>query len=248
MLNENAEAQPRMLGVGLVGEQPPDFVVGLDVGHGIRTRRLADGVLVDHLDRFEQLHVADDAVEVAGLDARVEEHAPQRRIEYSLGQRRFAAAADSRDAGHHAQRNPHVDIAQVVLAGAFYDDRTAPSAFRGGRGDRAAARQVIRRQAFFVFQKLRQRTAENHFAAVVTRLGTYVHDVVGGADHLFLVLDDDHRVAQIAQLPEHLDKPVRVARMQADRGFVEDVERAGEVAAQRGREVDALALAARQGR
>lgn len=62
------------------------------------------------------------------------------------------------------------------------------------------------------------------------------------------MLDDDHRVAQIAQLPEHLDKPVRVARMQADRGFVEDVERAGEVAAQRGREVDALALAARQGR
>ena len=36
--------------------------------------------------------------------------------------------------------------------------------------------------------------------------------------------------------------------MKPDRRFVEDVERTGEVAAQRGREVDALALAAREGR
>ena len=90
-----------------------------------------------------------------------------------------------------------------------------------------------------------QRAAEDHLAAVVARLGADVDDVVGGADHLLLVLHDDHRVAQVAQLLQDLDQAVRVARVQADRRLVEDVERTGEVAAQRGREVDALAFAAR---
>ena len=92
---------------------------------------------------------------------------------------------------------------------------------------------------------LGQRAAEDHFAAVVTGLGSDVDDPVRGADHLLLVLHDDHRVAQVAQLFQYADQAVRVARMKPDRRFVEDVERTGEVAAQRGREVDALALAAR---
>ena len=63
-----------------------------------------------------------------------------------------------------------------------------------------------------------------------------------------LVFDDDHGVAQVAQLFEHLDQAVRIARVESDGGLVEDVERSGEVAAQRRGEVDALALATREGR
>ena len=237
-----------MLGIGLVREEFPDFVVGLDVGHGVRTRRLADGVLVDHLDRFEQLHIARQAVEIAGFHARVVEQAPQRRVEDSLRQRRFSRAADARDAGHHPQRNPHVDIAQVVLPRSFDGYRVAPSAGGCRNGDFAPPREVVGREALFAFQQLGQRAAEDHFAAVVTGLGADVDDPVRGADHLLLVLHDDHRVAQVAQLFQYADQAVRVARMKPDRRFVEDVERTGEVAAQRGREVDALALAAREGR
>ena len=45
--------QSVVLGIGLVRVEFPDFVVGFDVGHGVGARRLADGILVDHFDRFE---------------------------------------------------------------------------------------------------------------------------------------------------------------------------------------------------
>ena len=69
-----------MLGVGLVCEEFADFVVGLDVGDGIRTGRFADRVLVDHLDRFQQIDISFDAVEIARFHARIVEHAPQGRV------------------------------------------------------------------------------------------------------------------------------------------------------------------------
>ena len=58
------------------------------------------------------------------------------------------------------------------------------------------------------------------------------------------MFDDDHRVADVTQLFEHTDQTVRVARVQADRRLVENIERTHEVAAQRGRKIDALAFAA----
>ena len=62
------------------------------------------------------------------------------------------------------------------------------------------------------------------------------------------MLDDEHGVALIAQLAEDVDQPLVVARVQADGRFVEHVQRADQRRAQRGREIDALRLAARQRR
>src|SRR5256885_14615236 len=73
------------------------------------------------------------------------------------------------------------------------------------------------------------------------------HHVVGGADRLFVVLDDEHGVPEVAQLAQRLEQPGVVALMQADGGLVEDVEHADQAAADLGREADALRLAARQG-
>jgi hypothetical protein len=43
-----------------------------------------------------------------------------------------------------------------------------------------------------------------------------VDHVVGRADHLLVVLDDDDRVAEVAQAEERFDQAVGVAGMQAD--------------------------------
>lgn len=92
------------------------------------------------------MHVAADAVEVAGLDARVEEQAPQRRVKDALGQRRLAAAAHARDAGHDAQRNPHVDVAQVVLTRPWMRiELLQPRSVAGALS--RGARQVVGREA-----------------------------------------------------------------------------------------------------
>ena len=71
-----------------------------------------------------------------------------------------------------------------------------------------------------------------------------VDDVVGLADRVLVVLDDDHGVAEVAQVLERVEQAGVVALVQADRGLVEDVEHAGQPRADLRGEADALALAA----
>ena len=74
---------------------------------------------------------------------------------------------------------------------------------------------------------------EHELAALLAALGPELHHVVGGADRLEVVLDDEHRVAAVAQPKQQLEQPVHVARVQADRRLVEDVERVDELRAER---------------
>ena len=89
-----------------------------------------------------------------------------------------------------------------------------------------------------------QRARDDHLAAVPPRARPQVHDVVGGADRLLVVLDHEHRVAQVAQLAQRREEPGVVALVQADRRLVEDVEHADEARADLRGEPDALRLAA----
>ena len=73
-----------------------------------------------------------------------------------------------------------------------------------------------------------------------------VDDPVGGPDRLLVVLDDEHRVAEVAQPGQRRDELGVVALVQADRRLVEDVEDAHQGRADLGREPDALGLAAGQ--
>ena len=71
--------------------------------------------------------------------------------------------------------------------------------------------------------------------------------MVGDPDRVLVVLDDDHRVAEVAHADHRLDEPVVVALVQADRRLVEDVEHADEARADLRRQPDALGLAAGEG-
>ena len=82
--------------------------------------------------------------------------------------------------------------------------------------------------------------------AVDAGAGPHVDDIVGGADRVLVVLDDEHGVAEVAQALEGDEEPVVVALVEADRRLVEDVEDARQAAADLRREADALALAAAQ--
>ena len=53
-------------------------------------------------------------------------------------------------------------------------------------------------------------------AAVLARAGPEVDDVVGRADRLLVVLDDDNRVAQIAQARERREQLAIVPLVQTD--------------------------------
>ena len=83
-------------------------------------------------------------------------------------------------------------------------------------------------------------------AAVLAGAGAHVDDVVGRAHGLLVVLDDDHRVAQVAQAQQRVDEAPVVALVQADAGLVEDVEHADQRRADLRGQADALRLAAGQ--
>ena len=89
-----------------------------------------------------------------------------------------------------------------------------------------------------------ERALDDDLAAVLARARADVDDVVGDADGLLVVLDDDHGVAEVAQADQRVDEALVVALVQADRRLVEHVEHADEAAADLRRQPDALRLAA----
>ena len=76
--------------------------------------------------------------------------------------------------------------------------------------------------------------------------GADIDDIIGRQDRILVMLDDDHRIAEVAQAPQRVEQPRIVALVQADRGLVEHIEHAGEAGADLRGKPDALALAARQ--
>ena len=97
---------------------------------------------------------------------------------------------------------------------------------------------------FAIPHQLGKRTAEDELAAAIAATGPEFDDVIRGAHHGFLVLDDEQRVAFVAQRFHHADEAARVARVQADARLVEDEERIDQRCAEACGEVHALNFAA----
>src|SRR6185503_11201463 len=73
-----------------------------------------------------------------------------------------------------------------------------------------------------------------------------VDHMVGEPDRIFIMLDDDDGVAEIAQARQGFEEAGVVALMEPDRGLIEDIEDAGQSRTDLRGEPDALALAARK--
>ena len=185
----------------------------------------------------------------AGRVLRLAEQREQAVVEHVLDERRLAGAADARDTDETVQRNRNVDVLQVVLASAA-DHEPRIGVGHGTRGpaapDRQRPAQVLRRQRVAARRELPGRPVEHDLAAGPTGPGAHVDDAIGREHDLRVVLDDEQRVAGVAQLLEHVDDAAQVARMQADARLVEHEQRVDERRAERRRQIDALHLAARQ--
>ncbi len=58
-----------------------------------------------------------------------------------------------------------------------------------------------------------------------TAFGSQVNDEIGALDHVKIVLDDDHRIAQAYQPLKHVEQLVHVGKMKAGSRLVENVNR-----------------------
>ena len=146
----------------------------------------------------------------------------------------------------HAEREGDVDLLEVVFAGAADDQRAARLAPLGRQVDLALAGEVLAGERGRVPRHLLRGALGDDVAAVLAGAGAEVDQVVGGAHRALVVLDHDHRVAEVAEPVEGPDQLLVVALVEADRGLVEHVHDADQVRADLGRQPDPLRLAAGQ--
>ena len=162
---------------------------------------------------------------------------------------RLARPRNARDGDELPQRKRDVDVAQVVLACAPEGQELAGSGPpRLGYGDLPPSRQVLPGERPLLLEERFDRSRVHHRTAVLSRPGSDVDHVVGVANGLLVVLDDDHRVADVAEPQQRLDEPAVVALVEPDRRFVQHVEHPDEAAADLGGQPDPLCLAAGQRR
>ena len=152
-------------------------------------------------------------------------------------------------AGHrceHAQWEGHGHVLEVVFAGTAHGQLAflVHGSAGGGHLDAAAASHVVAGNGFGILQQLLEAAGVHDFAAVLAGTGSYVHNPVGFAHGVFVVLNHDKRVAHIAQLGEGFDEAAVIALVQADGGLVEHVEHADQAGTNLGCEADALRLTA----
>ena len=213
----------------------------------VRARRAPDRLLVD-LD-----HLVED---VDSLDARVRTRLDARTVEPVreclehdlVHERRLAGARDAGHADELADRELDVDVLEVVLRRAADEERAAVLVPPRGDRDRPLAREELARHRLRDPLDLRRRPFGHDLATVEPGARPHVHEPVGAAHHLLVVLDDDDGVADVPEPSERVDQPRVVALVEPDRRLVEDVEDADELRADLRREPEPLRLAARQRR
>ena len=235
------------LGLGGRGEQRPDLVEDAGVGRRVGPRRATDRRLVDAHQLVELVEPVDAGVPTRYL-ARAVELVGQHRRQDVVDEGRLARTRDARHRGEHAERERHVDLAQVVLPCA--DDRQLALAVDGpadsGHLDAFPAGKVSARDGFGVGQQVLVAAAVHDAAAVLTRRRADVDHPVGMGDGVEVVFDDDQRVAEVAQPDQGVDQSPVVALMQADGRLVEHVQHADQAGPDLRGEPNALRLTAGQ--
>ena len=70
----------------------------------------------------------------------------------------------------------------------------------------------------------------DNLTALISALGTQVNDPIGVADDIEVMLDDDHRVAQVGEPVNDLQQLAHVFKVETRCGFIEKIKGAPRLA------------------
>jgi hypothetical protein len=175
---------------------------------------------------------------------------PQRWEENLRDQRALAGAGNAGDGAEYAERELHVDVLEVVLSrGANLDEvRAHPLAALLGPRNAILAAEELPGDRVLVRQRLGGRALGDDVSAALTRAGTEFDQMIRRPDHVLVVLDHQHGVADVHQVADRSDQAPGVALVQADGRLVQHVADADQPRADLRRQADALRLATRKRR
>ena len=236
---------PRQFGLR---QEPPHRVKRLGIGQQVGTRRGADGRLIDK-NNIGQLVAAQNSAARARDTDRLPALLFEAAIQHVFHQRRFARAGHAGQTHQPAEGNGDIDILKIMRARAldgqplFFSDRPAFVRERNGQ----PAGQVLTGQGLLVFEQPGIRPVEHDLAAFFTGQGAQVDDIIGLANNLRVVLDHHDRIPVVAQVLQNTDQTLTVARMQANRRFVQNIQGVDQSGTNRRGQVHPFQLAAGQG-
>ena len=235
----------KLLGVFGAGKDAADFVKNAGVRRRVRAGRAANRRLVDMNQPVEFAHPTQRLVR-AGPGHRAVQFASQRagqRVDY---QRTFARATHAGHASKRAEREIDANVLQIIVRRPFelQHARLGDFAAFGRCLDFLSARKICASDRFGMGSHLVGCAFGNNLPAARAGAGADVDQPVGGAHHFFIMLDDKHRIALLLQVAQRFDQSGIVARVQADRGFVENVQHADQPRADASRQPNPLHLAA----
>ena len=114
-------------------------------------------------------------------------------------------------------------------------------------GDILGPLQILARQRLRAGHDVIGRALGDDSAAVFPCFRSDIDDIIGSTHGVFIVFDDDERIAQVAQALESFQELVVVPLVQADGRFVQDIEDADQTRPDLGGQADTLSFAAGQG-
>ena len=112
--------------------------------------------------------------------------------------------------------------------------------------NRYPARNVRPGQRIRIAHDLFRRAVRHQAPAMPPRARPQIDHIIRAPDRLFIVLHDQHGVAQVAQIFQRSQQPAVIAMMQSDRGLIQHVQHAAQLRSNLRRQPNALPLAARQ--
>src|SRR5437773_10656715 len=238
-----AYASIRRLGEELAYDREESRVRGRVGARRATDRRLVD---IDHL--VEKLPTLERVV-LARARLRLVELARDRWEKRIDDQRALAGPGDAGHAGHGAERDLHAGVAKVVGARTEQPEGptiSPPSIAR--QPDLPLPGEVLTGQRGGIRHHRGGRPFRDDLPPAFARTGSHVDDVIRREDRVAIVLDDQHGVAEVAKPLEDSEQPSVVARMEADRRLVEDVEDADQARTDLRGEAQPLPFASRKRR
>jgi hypothetical protein len=116
-----------------------------------------------------------------------------------------------------------------------------------GEGDLLSTGEVGAREAGFCLGDVGEGAVGDDITALDAGSWSEVDDGVCGSHGIFVVFDDEDGISGVTEAEERGEEAVVIAWVEADGGFIEDVEDADESCADLGSEPDALGFAAGEG-
>ena len=209
---------------------------------------MPDRILVDKLYMFHKRHISRQTAVSTRHHPFVVITTRQRSIKDISHKRRFSRPAHSGYHRHDIKRETHVDIFQVIMHGAFYLDVIVPRPSLHRNGNAFSAGKIFGSITTLGIYQSFYRTLIDDFSSQTPGLRADVDDIIGRADNVFVVLDDNYCITQLLKPTQNLNKQSGIARMQPYTRFVENIKRTDQTATQRCRQIDTLALTARKRR